>query len=113
VDSAFGGKLETSNIDTVGNVAALSWLQDAIYQDHIAPGAVTRWQESQVAQQFVSGRTAFAIDYPFVAALAAKSPVKGHVGYIPFPAGPGGTPGAAAGGEMLSINARSAHTAAA
>jgi len=113
VESAFGGRLRTSDIDTAGNVAALAWLQDSIYQNHIAPMTVTRWQEGQVAQEFVSGHTAFAIDYPFVEALATKAPVKGHVGYIPFPAGPGGTPGAAAGGEMLAINAKSAHAAAA
>ncbi len=40
-------------------------------------------------------------------------PAKGHVGYIPFPAGPGGTPGSALGGEMLAINAKSSHAAAA
>ena len=39
--------------------------------------------------------------------------MKGHVGYIPFPAGPGGTPGSALGGEMLAINAKTAHAAAA
>ena len=39
--------------------------------------------------------------------------VKGHVAYIPFPAGPGGTPGSALGGEMLAINAKTAHAAAA
>lgn len=113
VESAFGGKLETSDIDTAGNVAALAWLQDAIYQNHIAPAGVTGWHESQVAREFVSGHAAFAIDYPFVEEMAARSPVRGKVGYIPFPAGPGGTPGSALGGEMLAINARSAHAAAA
>ena len=113
VESAFGSRLRTSNIDTAGNVAALAWLQDSIYKNHIAPMAVTRWEEGQVAQEFVSGRAAFAIDYPFAEVLATKPPVKGHVGYIPFPAGPNGTPSAAAGGEMLAINAKSAHAAAA
>ena len=113
VESAFGSGLRTSNIDTAGNVAALAWLQDSIYKNHFAPMAVTRWEEGQVAQEFVSGRAAFAIDFPFAEVLATKSPVKGHVGYIPFPAGPNGTPSAAAGGEMLAINAKSAHAAAA
>src|SRR5579875_2403023 len=94
VDSAFGGKLDTANIDTPGNTAALNWLHNAIYTEHIAPTAVTGWQEGQVEQEFVAGHTAFAINYPFVEALATAAPVKGHVGYIPFPAGPGGTPGA-------------------
>jgi multiple sugar transport system substrate-binding protein len=113
VDSAFGGKLDPSNIDSPGNVAALNWLHNAIYVNHIAPTAVTGWQEGQVEQEFVAGHAAFAINYPFVESLATAAPVKGHVGYIPFPAGPGGTPGAALGGEMLAINAKTAHAAAA
>jgi len=113
VDSAFGGKLDPSNINTPGNAAALAWLHDAIYVNKIAPQAVTGWQEGQVQEQFSSGYTAFAIDYPFVEAQTPAASVKGHIGYIPFPAGPGGTPGAALGGEMLAINAKTAHSAAA
>jgi multiple sugar transport system substrate-binding protein len=114
VDSAFGGKLTTNNVASAGNVAALKWLHDAIYVNHIAPQAVTGWQEGQVQQEFTSGNAAFAINYPFVESVAASGgPAKGHVGYIPFPAGPGGTPGAALGGEMLAINAKTTHTAAA
>jgi multiple sugar transport system substrate-binding protein len=113
VDSAFGGKLDPTNVNTPGNVAALSWLHDAIYVNKIAPQAVTGWQEGQVQEQFTSGYTAFAIDYPFVEAQPMAASVKGHVGYIPFPAGSGGTPGAALGGEMLAINAKTAHSAAA
>lgn len=113
VDAPFGGKLDPSNVNTPGNVAALSWLHDAIYKYHIAPQAVTGWQEGQVQQQFSSGYTAFAINYPFVEAQPAAAAVKGHIGYIPFPAGSGGTPGSALGGEMLAINAKTAHAAAA
>src|SRR3984957_17389584 len=40
VDSAFGGRLNLTDIDTRGNVAALTWLHNAIYVSHIAaPGA--------------------------------------------------------------------------
>lgn len=113
VDSAFGGKLDPANVNTPGNVAALKWLHDAIYTTKIAPQAVTGWQEGQVQAQFSSGYTAFAINYPFVEAQPAAAAVKGHIGYIPFPAGPGGTPGSALGGEMLAINAKTAHSAAA
>ena len=113
VDSAFGGKLDPSNVNTPGNVAALNWLHDAIYTSKIAPQAVTSWQEGQVQAQFSSGYTPFAIDYPFVEAQTAAPAVQGHIGYIPFPAGPGGTPGSALGGEMLAINAKTAHAAAA
>jgi len=113
VDSAFGGTLDPSNVNTPGNVAALNWLHAAIYTNHIAPQAVTGWQEGQVQEQFTSGYAAFAIDYPFVEAQPMAASVKGHVGYIPFPAGSGGTPGSALGGEMLAINAKTAHAAAA
>jgi multiple sugar transport system substrate-binding protein len=113
VDSAFGGVLDPANVNTPGNAAALAWLHDAIYKNHISPTAVTGWQEGQVEQEFVSGHAAFAINYPFVESLAVSPPVKGHVGYIPFPAGPGGTPGSALGGEMLAINAKTAQSAAA
>jgi multiple sugar transport system substrate-binding protein len=114
VDSAFGGKLTLSSVNTPGNVAALKWLHDAIYVNKIAPQAVTGWQEGQVQQEFTSGYAAFAINYPFVEAVAASGgPAKGHVGYIPFPAQSGGSPGAALGGEMLAINAKSGHSAAA
>ena len=61
----------------------------------------------------MAGHAAFSINYPFVESLATAAPVKGNVGYIPFPAGPGGTPGSALGGEMLAINAKTAHAAAA
>ena len=113
VDSAFGGKLDPSNVNTPGNVAALNWLHDAIYTTKIAPQAVTGWQEGQVEEQFASGYAAFAIDYPFVEAQQLAPAVKGHVGYIPFPAAKGGRPGSALGGEMLAINAKTAHAAAA
>lgn len=113
VDSPFGGKLTASSIDTPGNEAALQWLHDAVYVNKIAPQAVVGWQEGQVQQEFTSGNAAFAIDYPFVESVATTSPVAGKVGYIPFPAGSGGSPGSALGGEMLAINAKTTHAAAA
>ncbi len=114
VTAPFGGKLTTDAIDSKGNVAALNWLQEAIYKNKIAPQAVTGWQEGQVQEEFTSGHTPFAINYPFVAAVAEEGgPAKGHTGFIPFPAGSGGSPGSALGGEMLAINAKSTHSDAA
>ena len=113
LDSAFGGKLNPQNVNTKGNLGALTWLYDAIYKEHIAPTAVTGWQEGQVQSEFSSGYAAFAINYPFVEAVPPAKSVKGHIGYIPFPAGPGGTPGSALGGEMLAINAKTQQKAAA
>ncbi|MHB8332334.1 MAG: extracellular solute-binding protein [Candidatus Dormibacteria bacterium] len=115
VEGAFGGKLNPLNLNTSGNRQALQWLYDAIYVNKIAPAAVTGWQEGNVESEFQAGNAAFAINYPFVASVVATQggPAKGHVGYIPFPANPGGTPGSALGGEMLAINAKTAHAAAA
>lgn len=114
VAPAFGGKLTAESVDSSGNVAALNWLHEAIYTNKIAPQAVTGWQEGQVQEEFTSGHTAFAINFPFVASVAEEGsgPAKGHVGYIPFPAKAGGKPGSALGGEMLAINAKSPHAAA-
>ncbi len=115
VDGAFGGHLTASSVNTPANVAALKWLHDAIYVNKIAPAAVTGWQEGNVQQEFTAGHAAFAINYPFVAAVDAatkSSPAHGHTGYIPFPAAKGGRPGSALGGEMLAINAKSANVAA-
>src|ERR1700729_1045386 len=39
VDSAFGGKLDPQNVNTPGNLAALTWLHDAVYKNHIPPTA--------------------------------------------------------------------------
>lgn len=115
VDGAFGGHLTAASVNTPANVAALKWLHDAIYVNKIAPAAVTGWQEGNVQEEFTAGHAAFAINYPFVAAVDATtkgSPAKGHTGYIPFPAAKGGRPGSALGGEMLAINAKTANVAA-
>ncbi|MGB6772106.1 MAG: extracellular solute-binding protein [Candidatus Dormiibacterota bacterium] len=115
VDGAFCGKLNPLKLDTAGNRKALAWLYDAIYQNKIAPAAVTGWQEGNVESEFQAGNAAFAINYPFVASTVASQggPAKGNVGYIPFPAEPGCTPGSALGGEMLAINSKTSHAAAA
>ena len=92
VDSAFGGTLNPQNVNTPGNVAALSWLHDAIYKYHIAPQAVTGWQEGQVQQEFtVRLHAAFAINYPFVAAVdwpTKRQPGEGPRRLHPVPGGP-------------------------
>ncbi|HVC23237.1 MAG TPA: extracellular solute-binding protein [Candidatus Dormibacteraeota bacterium] len=115
LDSAFGGKLNPLKLNTKGNLAALQWMYNALYVNKIAPVDVTGWQEGNVESEFQAGNAAFAINYPFVASVVGTEggPAKGHVGYIPFPAGPGGTPGAALGGEMLAINAKTKHETAA
>ncbi|MGE5292937.1 MAG: extracellular solute-binding protein, partial [Micromonosporaceae bacterium] len=100
----FGGKLDPTNINTPRNQQALQFMQDTIYKYKIAPTAVTGWQESNVQAAWLSGQTAFAMNWPYLLQLSqTAAPVKGKVGYIPFPSGTG-TPAAALGGDDLVIN---------
>ena len=112
VDSAFGGRLNLTDIDTRGNVAALTWLHNAIYVSHIARPVVMGWQEGEVEQEFVQGHAAFAIDYPFVESLATAPPVKGHVGY-PVPGRPWRYTPAPLWRRDAAVNAKTTHAAAA
>jgi multiple sugar transport system substrate-binding protein len=110
---AFGGSLNNlANVDTPQNVAALNYLHSLIYTYHVAPTDVVTYQEGQTGNDFAAGYAAFATNWPYVAGLPLAPAVKGHVGFIPFPAAPGGSPGVALGGEVLSINAKTAHVAA-
>lgn len=110
----FGGQLNPSNLNTPQNQQALQFEHDTIYSTHIAPQAVTGWQEGEVQQAFTSGQTPFAINYPFVFGAAAKPdsavPVN-KIGFTAFPPGTG-APQAPLGGEMLALNAKSQHAAA-
>jgi len=113
LDKAFGGSLDNlSNVDTPQNVAALNFLHSLIYQYHVAPSDVVTYQEGQTGNDFAAGYAAFATNWPYVAGLPLAPAVKGHVGFIPFPPAPGGSPGVALGGEVLSVNAKTTHVAA-
>ena len=113
LDKAFGGSLNSlSNVDTQQNVAALNFLHGLIYQYHVAPGGVVSYQEGQTGDDFAAGYAAFALNWPYVAGLTLAPAVKGHIGFIPFPPAPGGSPGVALGGEVLSVNAKTTHVAA-
>jgi multiple sugar transport system substrate-binding protein len=114
LDKAFGGSLSNlSNVDTPQNVAALNFLHSLIYQYRVAPKGVDAYQEGQSGDDFAAGYAAFSIDWPYAAGLPLAPAVKGHVGFIPFPPAPGGSPGAALGGEVLSVNAKTPHAATA
>ncbi|MHB8294149.1 MAG: ABC transporter substrate-binding protein [Acidimicrobiales bacterium] len=110
----FGGSLNPANLDTKANVAALTFMQNTIYKYKIAPTAVTGWEEPNVQSAFLSGQAPFAMNWPYIFALAEApgSKLAGKVGWIPFPSNTG-TPQAALGGDDLAINANSTHKAAA
>jgi multiple sugar transport system substrate-binding protein len=113
---SFGGHIglsDLSNIDTPANAAALNFMYQAINTYKIAPPAVTGWQESNVQAAWLTGQTAFALNWPYLFALSeAKtgSSVVGKTGWIPVPSA---TPQSSLGGDDLAINAKSTHQAAA
>jgi multiple sugar transport system substrate-binding protein len=113
---SFGGQIapsNLSNINTPANKAVLTMMYDAVHTAHIAPTAVSTWEESNVQSAWLSGQTPFALNWPYIFALSQTSkPVKGKTGWIPFP-GPAGQPQASLGGDDLVMNAKSTHQAAA
>ncbi len=110
----FGGSLDLNHINSAQNVQALTWMRDAIYSQKISPQAVTSWQESDVQQAFLSGQSAFAMNWPYIYSLAeaSGSSLKGKTGWMPFPSGTN-TPKAALGGDALVINAKTSQANAA
>jgi multiple sugar transport system substrate-binding protein len=110
----FAGGLDLHHVDSPQNVRALTSMRDAIASDGISPPDVTHWDESYVQDAYLSGRAAFALNWPYVFALAEApgSPVEGRTAWIPFPSA-SGAPRAALGGDMLGVNARSTHQDAA
>jgi multiple sugar transport system substrate-binding protein len=119
---SMGGQISTSdlgNINTPANTAVLTMMSDAISKNHIAPTAVSTWEESQVQNAWLSGQTPFALNWPYIFALSdgkgcqpGCGPVNGKTGWVPFP-GPSGSPQASLGGDDLVVNAKSTHQAAA
>ena len=117
---SFGGQIAPSNlgnINTPANKAVLTMMFDAVHKFHVAPTAVSTWEESNVQSAWLSGQTPFALNWPYIFALSQGSnpaypAVKGKTGWIPFP-NPAGQPQASLGGDDLVMNAKSTHQAAA
>src|SRR5712691_241292 len=115
---SFGGQLSSTSLTDINNpanVAALKFMSDAIHVYHIAPQAVSTWEEGQVQAAWQSGQTPFALNWPYLFQLseAKGSNLAGKTGWVPFPSASGGTPQASLGGDDLAINAKSTHQAAA
>jgi trehalose/maltose transport system substrate-binding protein len=117
---SFGGQIapsNLSNINTPANKAVLTMMYDAVHTAHIAPTAVSTWEESNVQSAWLSGQTPFALNWPYIFALSQGSnpaypAVKDKTGWMPFP-NPAGQPQASLGGDDLVMNAKSTHQAAA
>jgi multiple sugar transport system substrate-binding protein len=117
---SFGGQIGLSdlgNVDNSANVGVLTMMYDAVHKYHIAPTAVSTWEESNVQDAWLSGQTPFALNWPYIFALSqgshpSYSAVKDKTGWVPFP-NPTGKPQASLGGDDLVMNAKSTHQAAA
>jgi multiple sugar transport system substrate-binding protein len=118
---SFGAQIglsDLANIDTAANAAALNFMYDAIHTYKIAPSAVTGWQESNVQSAWLSGQTAFALNWPYIFQLSQSTTngkptypaVYNKTAWIPFPSA---SPQSSLGGDDLAINAKSTHQAAA
>jgi multiple sugar transport system substrate-binding protein len=110
---AFAGGLDVRHVDSPANVRALTLMRSAI-ADGISPPDVASWEEASVQDAFLRGHAAFALNWPYVYALAEApgSPVQGRTAWAPFPSA-GGIARSALGGDMLGVNARSTHQDAA
>jgi multiple sugar transport system substrate-binding protein len=118
---SMGGQISTSdlsNINTPANNQVLTMMSDAI-KDHVAPSAVSTWEEGQVQAAWLSGQTAFALNWPYIFQLSdgkgcqpGCTPVFNKTGWMPFPSS-SGSPQASLGGDDLAVNAKSTHQAAA
>jgi len=119
---SMGGQISTSqlgNLNSSANNGVLTMMFDAISKYHIAPTAVSTWEESQVQNAWLSGQTPFALNWPYIFALSdgkgcmpSCAAVNGKTGWVPFP-NPVGSPQASLGGDDLVVNAKSTHQAAA
>jgi multiple sugar transport system substrate-binding protein len=118
---SFGAQIGLSdlgNINTSANAAALNFMYDAIHTYKISPSAVTGWQESNVQAAWLSGQTAFALNWPYIFQLSESKTngkptypaVYNKTAWIPFPSA---SPQSSLGGDDLAINAKSTHQAAA
>jgi multiple sugar transport system substrate-binding protein len=112
---SFGAQIGLSdlkNIDTPANLAALTFMYDAVHTYKISPPAVTGWQEPNVQAAWQAGQAPFALNWPYLYQLseAKGSSLAGKTGWIPFPSS---TPQSSLGGDDLAINAKSTHKAAA
>jgi multiple sugar transport system substrate-binding protein len=118
---SFGASISLSdlkNINSPANVAALTFMYNAIHTYKISPAAVTGWQEPNVQAAWLAGQTPFALNWPYIFALSQSTSggkpvypaVYNKTAWIPFPSS---TPQSSLGGDDLAINAKSTHKAAA
>ncbi|MBX3606074.1 MAG: ABC transporter substrate-binding protein [Piscinibacter sp.] len=117
VASFGGGELvDKTGAVTINNPAAARALDTAAgWVGTIAPSGVLNYGEEDTRGVFQTGGALFMRNWPYAWSLAqaADSPIKGKVGIVPLPAGPGGKPAATLGGAQLGVSKYSKNVAAA
>jgi len=82
----------------------------AMLSRHVAPPAVTTYQEAATNNDFVDGLAAFARNWPYMwANVQTSKKVAGKVGVLPMLHEPGQTGYSDLGGEVLNISKYSRH----
>jgi trehalose/maltose transport system substrate-binding protein len=97
---------------TVDNPRAATALELAAgWVGAISPPGVLNYAEEEARGVFQSGNAVFMRNWPYAWTLAqgADSPVRGHVGVAPLPAGPDGHSVSALGGWQLAVSRYSRH----
>lgn len=116
---AFGGRIIDDSgrvvVDAPPAVAALTFMHDLVDRG-LVPRAAMTWHEEEARLAFQSGDAVLMRNWPYAYTLmsdSSTSKVAGRFAVAPMPAGPGGVPSAALGGQQLAINAYTPHPDAA
>jgi len=108
VNSFGGGEIvDKSGAITINNAKAAKALDTAAsWIGTIAPAGVMNYAEEDARGVFQNGKALFMRNWPYAWALgqADDSPVKGKIGVVPLPMGPGGKKSATLGGWSLAVN---------
>ncbi len=92
---------DVQNIDGPATVAALNYVKNLVVVDKSAPQSVLQWGQSDVGDQFGSGKCAMMFNGPWVLASAQKGGFK--FATAAWPSGPAGT-ASPLGGEVWAVS---------
>lgn len=101
---------DAATIGDQASIDALGFVDSLVNEDRSVPKSVLRWDQSEVGDQFRSGRCAMMINGPWVLHSVIRAGFDFDV--APWPAGRNGT-AAPLGGEVLAVGRNTKHLDAA